>query len=51
MSEVKELVSKYRWWLLGAVVVVLVLLNNKGVADARATSTDASMMETTTTDS
>ena len=44
---ITELVSKYRWWILGAVVVVVVMLNNKGAADARVENASTTM-ETTT---
>ena len=49
MSEVKELVSKYRWWILGVIVVGLVVWNNYGVAQAEATpavSTETTMEDT-----
>ena len=36
MQNIKELVLKYRWWILGVVLVGLVMWNNKGVAEARA---------------
>ena len=44
MDNIKELVSKYRWWIVGVAAVALVMWNNYGVAEA--TATDASM-ETT----
>ena len=46
MDNIKELVSKYRWWIVGVAVVALVIWNNYGVAEAEAAATDASM-ETT----
>ena len=35
MNNIKELVSKYRWWIAGAVVVAFIMWNNAGVEAAR----------------
>ena len=45
MDDIKELVSKYRWWVVGAVIVGLVMWNNYGVAEARVENASAETTE------
>ena len=44
MDNIKELVSKYRWWIAGVLVVALVMWNNAG---AEAASVDETVAEET----
>ena len=41
-TNLKEMATKYKWWIVGAAVVALVMWNNYGVAQAEvSTPTEA----------